>query len=312
MKDPTIGPVVGLGEVLWDCFPDRRLPGGAPANFAFHARQLGLLGVVCSRLGEDALGREYRHYLTAHGLSDEFLQRDSLHDTGRVDVTFERADDPQYTFVENSAWDFLDADERTLDLMRKASAICFGTLAQRSDKSRETIHRCLSAAPANCTIIYDVNLRPPWYARDWIERSLAEASIVKLNNDESRILSDMFSLTPHGDQNDFRTAFAEGLHRRFGLDLVCITCGAQGAFLSAEAGSVFVPAEPIQLADPVGAGDSFTAALYFGKTAGWPLDTIGRFANRFAGLVASQPGAMPQLQEEVQHLLAEISRDEAT
>jgi fructokinase len=312
MKDSPTGPVVGLGEVLWDCFPERRLPGGAPANFAFHTRQLGLPGVVCSRLGEDALGREFRDYLAEHGLGDDYLQRDPLHGTGRVDVTFKRADDPQYTFVENSAWDFLEADEHTLELMRKASAICFGTLAQRSDKSRESIHRCLSAAPANCTIIYDLNLRPPWCHRDWIERSLAVASIVKLNDDESRILNNMLGLTPRGDDNELRTELAEKLRRRFDLDLVCITCGAQGAFLSADAGSVFVPAEPIQLADAVGAGDSFTAALYFGKTAGWPLDSIGRFANRFAGLVASQPGAMPQLQEEVQHLLAEISRDEAT
>lgn len=312
MKDSPRGPVVGLGEVLWDCFPERRLPGGAPANFAFHARQLGLPGVVCSRVGDDSLGREFRDYLAEHGLGDDYLQRNPLHDTGRVDVTFERADEPQYTFVENSAWDFLEADERTLELMRKASAVCFGTLAQRNDKSRETIHHCLSEAPANCTIIYDVNLRPPWYHRDWIERSLAAAAIVKLNDDESRILSDMFGLAPRGDHHELRTEFAEQLRRRFDLGLVCITCGAKGAFLSAEVGSVFVPAEPIQLADPVGAGDSFTAALYFGKTAGWPLDSIGRFANRFAGLVASHAGAMPHLHEDVQRLLAETSQDEST
>lgn len=311
MNESPNRPVVGLGEVLWDCFPDQQHPGGAPANFAFHARQLGLLGVVCSRVGDDDLGRKFRAYLQAHGLSDEFLQHDPEHPTGRVDVNLARPDDPQYTFVENSAWDHLAATDEALDLMRRAAAICFGTLAQRSAQSRATIHRCLNAAPPDCTILYDVNLRSPWYAPEWIESSLAAADIVKINDEERQILTRMLEFPATGDDDPARADFAHALRERFGVDLVCITRGAQGAFLCDAEGFVTAAAEPIRVADPVGAGDAFTAALYYAVTRGWASATICRFANQFAGLVAAQHGAMPQLRDELQRLLKDTTQQES-
>jgi fructokinase len=301
---PTI--VVGLGEVLWDCFPDERRPGGAPANFAFHARQLGFAGEVCARIGDDLLGREFSAYLAQHGLSDRHLQIDPEHETGRVDVAFDDDRQPSYTFVEDAAWDYFQADPPALALMREASAVCFGTLAQRRYAARDAIHRCLDAAPAGCTIIYDVNLRPPWFEAGWIEHSLRAADVVKLNDAEQAELTRMLALDIQGDGAEARCAFARALQQRYDVELVCITRGAQGAFVADRLEQAETPGEEIQLVDPVGAGDAFTAALYYGWRREWPLPTVATLANRFAGLVASRSGAMPDLSAELPRLLARV------
>ena len=319
---------LGLGELLWDCFPDRRMPGGAPANVAFHAQQLGLSAATVTRVGDDELGREICQFLQLQGLCLDLVQRDPIHGTGTVTVDAGPTG-TKYIFKPDSAWDFLEATPSLLAAMRSAKAVCFGTLAQRNSVSRETIHACLNAASADCLIVYDVNLRPPFYERDWIERSLKQARIVKLNDDEVQILAAMFDIgnarcgsvrrgspdpaeTPdrrsppdfasrHYDNADV----ARWLLTQFHLQLVCVTRGGSGCLLVSPDETIDIPGIPVQVVDTVGAGDSFTAALIQTQLAGWPLRRSAEFANRVGALVASRQGAMPLLQQE----LAELRRE---
>ena len=291
---------IGLGELLWDCFPDRRLPGGAPANVAFHAQQLGLSAATVTRVGCDTLGNEICEFLKSQGLSIDLVQRDPLHGTGTVTVE-PTSTGTTYTFLPDSAWDFLAPQPELIAAMQSAKAVCFGTLAQRSAISRETVHSCLAAASSNCLIVYDVNLRPPFYERDWIERSLCRARVVKLNDDEVRILSEMFETGADNDLDFARHLFNDQPQ----LELVCVTRGANGCLAVSRSEALEVPGIAVQVVDTVGAGDSFTAALIQTRLAGWPLRRSVEFANRVGSLVASRPGAMPVLRDE----LAALHRD---
>lgn len=295
------GAFLGLGELLWDCFPDRRLPGGAPANVAFHAQQLGLSAATVTRVGCDELGDEICQFLKGQGLSLDLVQRDPIHGTGTVTVE-PAATGTKYTFKPDSAWDFLEPQPALLQAMRSATAVCFGTLAQRCPVSREAIHACLAATSNDCLIIYDVNLRPPFFEREWIERSLHKARIAKLNDDEVRLLSDML-----GANRPDNADFAHWLMDQYSLELVCVTRGATGCLVVSGDEIIDVPGNPVQVVDTVGAGDSFTAALIQTRLAGWPLKRSAEFANRVGALVASRPGAMAVLTDELAALRHEFN-----
>jgi len=292
--------VVGLGEVLWDCFADSRLPGGAPANVAFHAGQLGCLGIVCSRVGRDGLGDELVEFLRSQGLRTDHLQRDPVHKTGTVTVDTSRPDHPRFIIHEDVAWDYLEFDAALEGLVARAAAVCFGTLAQRSDASRRAIHRALEAAWGDCLVVYDVNLRQHFYQKDWVEASLAASRVVKLNAEEVIELDELLGLDSPGQE-----PFARAIQRRYGVPTVCITRGEAGCLLVGPDEAVQCPGVPIRLADAVGAGDAFTAALIWGQLHRWPLDRQASFANAVGALVASRPGAMPALREEFARLAAD-------
>lgn len=299
--DSTSRPIViGLGELLWDCFTDSRRPGGAPANVAFQAEQLGCHGVVCSRVGWDPLGDELVAFLAAQSLATDWIQRDKQHPTGTVTVDTRRADHPEYTIHENVAWDHLAWDDRLARLAGGAAAICFGTLAQRSAASRETIHRALAQANPSCLTVCDVNLRQQWYDRPIIERSLAAARLVKLNDDEVVVLAKLLETgsTDH-------VAFAREIRERFDVEAVCITRGERGCLVASADEVVDAPGEPVEVADAVGAGDAFTAAWIAARLRGWPLARQASLANQVGALVASQSGAMPLLGGQFAKLLAE-------
>jgi fructokinase len=285
--------VIGLGEVLWDCFPTHRLPGGAPANVAFHAQQLGLTAAAATRVGTDPLGDELRGVLRQQGLRTDLVQHDAEHGTGTVTVEFGAAG-TQYTFLENSAWDFLEATDEWIDAASHARAICFGTLAQRKPRSRESIHALLEAANSECLIVYDVNLRPPHYEREFIHESLRRARIVKLNDDEVRVLTAMFNTGTTTDDE-----FAHWVMETYRAQLVCITRGAAGAMAVTADEFCEESGIPTTVADTVGAGDAFTAALIWSRFRNWPLKRSLSFANQLGALVASRPGAMPDLREEI-------------
>jgi len=293
--------VLGLGELLWDCFPDRRLPGGAPANVAFHAQQLGLRAATVTRVGADPLGDELCAFLSAQGLCLDYVQRDPVHGTGTVTVE-PQGTQTRYTFKPDSAWDFLEPTDSLLEAMRSARAICFGTLAQRNETARATIARCLSVAAPDCQIVYDINLRPPFYQRDWIEASLGRATIAKLNDDEAGLLADMFQRTV-SDMEDV----AHWLRSEFDLDLVCITRGARGCLLKSAVETVSRPGIAIEVVDTVGAGDAFTAGLIRGRLSGWTLERTAEFANRLGALVASRAGAMPVLGSALHEIGLDVS-----
>jgi len=294
--------VVGLGEILWDCFGASRRPGGAPANVAFHAEQLGCDGIVCSRVGADALGDELVAVVSCHGLQSRYIQRDPDHPTGTVTVDTTQADRPAYTIHEQVAWDHLAFDAETEALMASASAVCFGTLAQRSEPSRATIHRCLAAA-RSALIVYDVNLRQRWYERAWIERSLDAARVVKLNIDEVAVLARLLEIA-----SSEPAAFAQTLQDRHGVETVCITQAEQGCHLVTPDGVWSIPGTPVEVVDSVGAGDAFTAALIAARLWHWPAAAGAAFANQVGAMVASRAGAMPMVHEAYAHLRARVAR----
>ena len=299
MPETELPIVVGLGEVLWDCFAESRLPGGAPANVAFHACQLGCRGVVCSRVGRDSLGDELVAFLAGQGLETDWVQRDPVHPTSTVTVDTSRPDHPRFTIHENVAWDFLDFDAAIEELMGRDAAVCFGTLAQRSPRARETIHRATGAVRPDCLVVYDVNLRQHFYHREWLEASLRASRIVKLNAEEVIEIDKLLGFDSPDQEH-----FAHSIQGRYGVDTVCVTRGDRGCLLVGPNKTVDDPGTPVRVADTVGAGDAFTAALILAHLRAWPLESQASFANAVGALVASRPGAMPVLREEFARLTA--------
>lgn len=302
MNNVTSLPVViGLGELLWDCFGDERRPGGAPANVAFQANQLACQGIVVSRVGQDPFGTELLDFLKQQNLSTKYVQIDTTFPTGTVTVEFSDANDPQYTIHERVAWDRLEFNQQLAELMNQAKAVCFGTLAQREKTSRESIYQCLTATNDDCLVVYDINLRQEYYDRSWIERSLSLAKIVKLNQEEVEILAGLLEISV-GDTG----WFIEHIQKEYGVEAVCITQGAEGCLIYAGDQQYDIAGTPVEVVDAVGAGDSFTAALISRRLLGWSWDKAALFANRVGGMVASQAGAMPVLRAEFERLGEEI------
>ncbi len=285
--------VVGIGEVLWDLLPGGRQPGGAPANFAYHAGALGAEAWVVSRVGRDEPGRELLRRLGRLGLRTDAVEEDPAAPTGTVTVEVTADGQPHFTIHEDVAWDRLAGEAAGRRAVAAADAVCFGTLAQRGEVSRRSIRALLRAAPAGALRIFDVNLRQGYYSREVVEESLALASVLKVNETELARLAEMFGLP-----DDDRGRVAE-LARRFRLRAVAYTRGEGGSLLHAEGRWSERPGEAVTLADTVGAGDSFTAALALGLLAGWPLDDVHRRAGAVAAYVCSQPGGTPELPEPV-------------
>ncbi len=295
--------LVGIGELLWDCFEDKRKPGGAPANVGFHVNQLGMHATIVSSLGADALGDELRGFMEEHGLDTTQIQSDQEHPTSTVSIKMVRADHPQYTIHENVAWDHIKFNDKLRAECEKADILCYGTLAQRSAVSRQTIQECVAAAK-NAIKIFDVNLRPPYYDRQTVEASLKTCNIAKFNDEESEVLSGMLELPLPNLET-----FAESMLKRYGLDAVCITKGGDGSLVMTASESATAPSPSITVADTVGAGDAFTAALSFAQLHRWSAKATATFANQIAGRVASEFGAMPRIDRNVIEELIESAKD---
>lgn len=280
--------VVGLGEVLWDLLPEGMQLGGAPANFAYHARALGAAGFVVSAVGDDELGRQILERLSAQGLDVSHVAVDAQHPTGTVSVELDADGKPNYTIHENVAWDFLPSSLHLLELAPRADAVCFGSLAQRSEVSRATIQGFLKATHSHCLRVLDINLRKQYYTSIVLTESLRICNTLKLNDDELPIVSKLLSM--HGPESEVMDALIRG----FGLRAVALTRGARGAIFATPDGCVEHPGfPPPRIADTVGAGDAFTAAMVLGLLAERSPQDIVEHANRLASYVCSQNGAMP-------------------
>ena len=281
--------VVGIGEVLWDLFPDGPQLGGAPANFAYHAHALGGRSLVLTRIGTDRFGDEILERFKAMELPLGTVQLDGEAPTGTVTVRLNGNGVPHFVIHENVAWDGLEITETARGAVSQANAICFGTLAQRKPVSRETIQQLVGASPANALRVFDINLRQQFYSREIIEQSLVLANVVKLNDGELSILAEMFQLgaTPQRQM--------EKLAQDFGLRHVALTRGPNGSLLYQLGRWSMQPPPPVHVVDTVGAGDSFTAALVMGLLAEMDLDAIHAAAAEVAGYVCSQAGATPVL-----------------
>jgi len=281
--------VVGLGEVLWDLFPERTCLGGAPANFAYIATLLGDQGIVASRVGEDARGSEALRQLKELGLDIDPVQSDPRHATGTVNVEVDSKGQARYEIAHPVAWDFLHWTPAWQRLAEEADAICFGSLAQRSEQSRTTIRRFLRSAP-NAVKIFDVNLRQTYYSQEVLAESMKLADIVKLNDEELPKIMRVGGFPP-GDE----LASARRLIGAYDLKLVCVTRGGRGSLLVLAGGGDASehPGFRVRVADTVGAGDAFTAGLVHEYLRGASLDAMNQTANRVGAWVASEVGAMP-------------------
>jgi fructokinase len=281
--------IVGIGEILWDLFPTGPQLGGAPFNFVFHCHQLGQPSLMVSRVGADERGQAIREAVRRLDLSEEHLQSDPLHPTGTVQVTVIAQGQPTFTITPEVAYDYLAWDDSLGELVRQARAVCFGTLIQRHPAARATVQRLLHEA-GEALIVCDINLRQHFFSRDVIEQSLRASRWLKLNDDELGVLGDLLSLTATADGD----RLAE-LRRRYHLDLVCLTRGADGCQVQTETEEVRVPGIPVQVVDTVGAGDSFTAGLVTAVLEGQSLTQAATLANKLAAKVASSAGGTPTI-----------------
>lgn len=301
--------MVGLGELLWDMLPGGRLPGGAPANFAFHAASLGHEGVVASRVGADALGDELAGVVSSLGLGLEALQRDPEAPTGTVQVEVGADGQPRYTIVEGVAWDRIEWTPALEAVARRADVVCFGTLARRAETSRETIRRFLAATRPDAMRVFDINLRGSFFDATTLAEGLRAATLAKMNDEEAPVVAGLLGLPFDGGSTaDREAAFARALADRFEIGLVCITRGGRGSLLARGAERAEHPGFAVEVRDTVGAGDAFVAALAHHALAGSSLARAGEAANRLGAMVAGQAGATPRLPPGA---LAEIARTDA-
>jgi|SRR5208282_6014261 len=279
--------IVGLGELLWDLFPAGAQLGGAPANFAYIASLLGDKGIPASRLGQDSLGADATRRLGELGLSAEFIQKDADHRTGTVKVEVDPTGQPRFEIADSVAWDFLEWTPPWQKLAQQADAVCFGSLAQRSEPSRATIRRFLLAVGKSAARVFDVNLRQNFYSMEVLAESMKLATIVKLNHAELPKIMSSFELETRGEEASARQLLSHE------VKLVCVTRGNAGSLLVSANEHSEHPGFKIKVADTVGAGDAFTAALVHGYLRGTPLAQINETANRVGAWVASQSGATP-------------------
>jgi fructokinase len=294
--------VVGLGEVLWDILPERTCLGGAPANFAYITTLMGDHGIVASCTGEDSLGVEALRLLEELGLDIDHVQTDRVHPTGTVNVRVDGRGIPQYEIACPVAWDFLQWTLNWQHLAEKADAVCFGSLAQRSEQSRATIRRFLGSASPGTAKIFDVNLRQSYYSREVLTESMMLADIVKLNDEELPKIMSLIGL-PQGDE----LSSAQRLVDTYDLKLVCVTRGGRGSLLVQDGARSEHPGFRVNVADTVGSGDAFTAGLVHEYLHGASLDLMNEVANLVGAWVASEVGAMPTPKRgALEYSLAEI------
>ena len=281
----------GLGEVLFDVYASGPRLGGAPANFAFHCAENGLKAAVISSVGDDELGEKAREQLSLRFLPALLLPNDRQ--TGFVKVDVDASGVPSYTFAEDTAYDNIPLAESAMEMVRSLDLICFGTLAQRGEVSRRTIMALLDAMPEGSLRVFDVNLRGEYYSREVIEDSLRRTDVFKCNEDELPVLCRMEGLGSSDPDG-----FNEFLRKRGIFCFIC-TEGARQSTVWLNSDKSVLPTPPVKVADTVGAGDSFTAALVSQLMLGRSLKEAHRIAVNVSAFVCTKKGAMPEVPPEL-------------
>lgn len=284
-----MGRIAVIGEVLWDVFPDAMLLGGAPLNFAAHARRLGNEIALISAVGSDDLGRKTRARIAGLGLDTGLVGTSGRWETGSARVLLGPDGDPQFTIIRPAAYDDTALSDEQLRQIADWAPwdVYFGTLFASSETGRATLQRLLAAIP-DARRFYDVNLRPESGSPELVTELLMHANVVKLNETELDALH-RFAELPEDPEGFCRVGA-----RRFGWEGACVTMGARGCALLVGENYVEAPGCVVKVADPVGAGDAFAAAFVHGMDCGWSAAEIARYANRLGALVASRPGAIPE------------------
>jgi len=286
--------IVGLGEALWDVLPEGKKLGGAPANFAYHAGQF--LGsdntVAVSALGEDRLAEETIESLREHGLN--YLMPRVPYSTGTVQVTLDEQGIPTYDIKENVAWDNIPFSDEIQRVAANCRAVCFGSLAQRNVVSRATIQKFLDATPADCMKIFDINLRQNFYTPEVIQESMRRCNVLKINDEELVLIGRMFGYPGLDMQNKCWLILG-----KYNLDMLVLTCGTNGSYVFTPGQMSLQETPKVEVADTVGAGDSFTGSFCAAILSGKPVAEAHRLAVQVSAFVCTQNGAMPTVPAEL-------------
>lgn len=284
--------VFSFGEVLWDILPDAVVLGGAPLNFAYRINSLGNTGYMISRLGRDELGKKAHQTIIDLGLSDMFVQWDDHYPTGTVNVSFDAHKNPDYVINPGVAYDHIELVSVLAEAIMTADCLCFGTLAQRSVKARNTLMQLNERLP-NTLLFLDINLRKACHSPETIAYSLEKADILKLNGDEAKQLANLLGLGWTG-----LPAFCERIINSYSLDYCLITLAEMGAFVQAQDDSpVYVPGYQVDLVDSLGSGDAFSAGFIHSVLQDKPVREACEFGNLLGAIVATQQGATVPITE---------------
>ena len=285
MKDKY---VVGLGEALWDVLPDGRKLGGAPANFAYHAGQFGLNAIAVSALGEDKLADETIAQLEEKGL--HYCMPRVPYPTGTVQVELDDEGVPTYDIKENVAWDNIPFTPELQAIAENTRAVCWGSLAQRNVVSRQTIYKFLDATPKDCMKIFDINLRQTFYTKEVICESMKRCNVMKINDEELIVIGRMFGYPGLDIENKCWLILG-----KYDLDMLVLTCGVNGSYVFTPGRVSFRKTPVVEVADTVGAGDSFTGSFCASILEGKSVAEAHKLAVEVSAFVWTQPGAMPDV-----------------
>ena len=279
--------VVGLGEILWDVFPERKVLGGAPANFAYHASQFGFNGYAVSAIGEDLLGKEILKSLEEKELN--YIIEKTDFPTGTVKVQLDGRGVPSYEITENVAWDNIPFSSRIENLAKNTTTVCFGSLAQRNVVSRATIYKFLDLMPADSLKVFDINLRLKYFSKEVIVDSLDKASALKINDEEIVKIAEIFELKGTDEE------ICRHLLEKYQLKFLILTQGTRGSYVFTPYEKSFLGTPKVTIADTVGAGDSFTATFVASYLNGRSIAQSHQLAVEVSAYVCQQHGAMPRL-----------------
>ena len=282
--------VAGIGDILWDCFPEGRKIGGAPANFAYYMKQFGFESVMISAVGEDPLGAEIHETLDRIGL-DHVLQTVD-YPTGTVMIELDENGIPSYRIIENVSYDNISYTEQIDEIARMCTVLCFGTLAQRNSVSRDTIRRFMQAMPdtEETYKVFDINLRQNFYDKDIVSESLRLCNVFKVNDEELAVVKDMFGYAGTDDQEVCRQILSD-----WDLKYLILTCGTSGSYVYADGEESFFPTPEVEVADTVGAGDSFMGTFMALILKGASVKEAHKLAVAVSAYVCTQYGGMCQI-----------------
>lgn len=280
--------IVGLGEILWDIFPERKVMGGAPANFAYHVSQFGYNGYAVSAVGDDLLGKEILNCLAEKDLN--YLIEIADYPTGTVNVKLNNKGIPEYKICENVAWDNIPFTDKTENLAKNTGTVSFGSLAQRNSVSRETIKKFLLNMPENSLKIFDINIRQHFYSKELIHDSLNLSNMLKINDEEIILVSQLYGYKEVNEQD-----ICQRLLDDYNLGILILTKGTEGSFVFTPKETSYQPTPKVHVADTVGAGDSFTAAFVASYMRGERITDSHKLAVEVSAYVCTQHGAMPKL-----------------
>ena len=280
--------IIGIGEVLFDVFPNGRKLGGAPVNFAYHVNCLGEQGLAVTAVGNDELGKEAKDLMKEKKIDGIISTVESP--TGTAVVALDDEGVPSFTITEGVAWDVIPFSDELKTAAASCDAICFGTLAQRSAVSRNTVRKVLSLVPESSLVVYDINLRQHYYSKSLVEESLKLSNVLKINDDEFRIVRSLLNCPYEDYESESRW-----LMNNYGLKMLILTCGAEGSYVFSEDSVSFEPTPKVKVVDTVGAGDSFTAAFCVAFLRGLSIKEAHKKAVEVSAFVCTRAGAMPEM-----------------